>query len=144
MGSKNVSARLYLKPSSCRTRPEASSLPRAQPALWLWPLLGACELTQGFSKSLPCAVFILTMESHCVCQHNKCHSLYPDGVSIHECWFWQLQALKHLPLPLPGMLGGFAYSALGRPWLTHHGGSCRMPDTRGTSMALSGSWDPSA
>lgn len=144
MGSKNVSARRCLKPSSCRTRPEASSLPKAQPALWLWPLLGACELTQGFSKFLPCAVFILTMESHCVCQHNKCHSLHPDGGSIHECWFWQLQALKHLPLPLPGMLGGFAYCALGRPWPTCRGGSCRMPDTRGTSMALAGSWDPSA
>lgn len=104
MGSKSVSGRLCLQPSSCRTRPEASSLPKAQPAVWLWSLLGARELTQGFSKPLPCTVLILTMESpHCVCQHNKCHSLYPDGVSIHECRSWRLQALKLLPLP--GMLG---------------------------------------
>lgn len=130
MGSKSVSARLCLQPSSCRSRPEASSLPKAQPALWLWPLLGACELTQGFSKPLPCTVFILTMESHCVCQHNKCHSLYPDGVSIHECWSWQLQALKLLPLP--GMLGALPAGLWGDPGspATVAAAGCQTPEAQ--------------
>lgn len=116
-------------------------LPEEQPALLMQPLVGACELTQGFMKSLPCAVFTLTMESHSVSARRinviLCN---PMGSSVYECRVQQAIAGSNRPAPVfprhcSGVLPSVLWGDPGSPanstgWQPAAGVGCKIFNAR--------------